>query len=162
AVRARIEATLPHASISPPSPLAGLLSSRLQRQRLGTQVLAGYAITAALLVIFGLSALMRRRVAQRMSEVGVRLVLGASRSQIDKAMLSAVTAPALFGTVLGVLLGFRLSETVASLMPWAKPLDPLVYALSALGGLLVVLISAWPALRLASRARPADLLRHTT
>ena len=162
AIRARIEATLPHASISPPSPLAGLLSSRLQRQRLGTQVLAGYAITAALLVIFGLSALMRRRVAQRMSEVGVRLALGASRSQIDKAMLSAVTAPALFGTVLGVLLGFRLSETVASLMPWAKPLDPLVYALSALGGLLVVLISAWPALRLASRARPADLLRQTT
>lgn len=162
AVRARIEATLPHASISPPSPLAGLLSSRLQRQRLGTQVLAGYAITAALLVIFGLSALMRRRVAQRMSEVGVRLVLGASRSQIDKAMLSAVTAPALLGTVLGVLLGFRLSETVASVMPWAKPLDPSVYALSALGGLLVVLISAWPALRLASRARPADLLRHTT
>jgi len=162
ALRSRIEAALPHAFVSPPAPLAGLIAARLQRQRLGAQVLAGYALVASLLVVLGLSAVMRRRVAQRMNEVGVRLVLGASPSQIDRTMLGVLTAPALLGTGLGLLLGFRLCETVASLMSWAKPLDPSVYLVSALFGLAIILLASWPALRAASRARPADLLRQST
>ncbi|MEO8361734.1 MAG: ABC transporter permease [Vicinamibacteria bacterium] len=159
--RASVEAILPHASISQPAPLVGLLAERLQRQRLGAQVLAAYAALASLLVVLGLNGLMRRRVSQKMSEVGVRLVLGASPAQIDRTMLQAMLGPAVAGLILGVSLGFNLSETVAALMPWAKPLDASIYIFSALAGLAIILVSSWPALRVASRARPADLLRQS-
>jgi putative ABC transport system permease protein len=161
-LRTIVGRALPGAAISQPAPLGGRLATRIQKQTVAAWVLAGYALLAALLVAIGLSGLMRRRVAQRLTEVGVRLALGASRRQIDRTMLRALLAPATIGVGAGVLCGVYLSKVVASLMLWAKPLDPLVYGGGAIAGVALVLISAWPALRAASRVQPADLLRQAT
>jgi|CXWL01.1.fsa_nt_gi ABC-type antimicrobial peptide transport system permease subunit len=158
-VRSMIERALPRASISEPAPLVGHLAGRLRRQRMGATVLAGYAILATFLVISALHGLMRKRVAERKREVGLRLSLGASPSQIDRTMLSALTGPAFLGIGLGAVLGLSLSRGVAAVMPWARPLEASTYLACILGGIAVILVSAWPALRVASRVRPADLLR---
>ena len=159
-LRTALETAVPGASFASPFPLSGGLARRLERERLGATALSLYGLLAILLIVLGLGGAMRRRVAQRMREVGIRLSLGASIRQIDEAMLKPIVGPALLGLVLGIALGYQMALAVAALMSWARPLEPAVYASSAMMGALIVLLAAWPALRSASRVRPADLLRH--
>lgn len=158
-LRTSLETAVPGASFSSPSSLSGGLTKRLGRERLGATALSLYGLLAILLIVLGLGGAMRRRVAQRMHEVGIRLSLGASIRQINEAMLKPIVGPALVGLVLGIALGYQMALAVAALMSWARPLETAVYAGSAMAGIAIVLVASWPALRVAGRARPSDLLR---
>lgn len=158
-LQSSLRSAIPWASFGDPASLDSLLTKRLERERVGTLLLQGYAGLSSLLIVLGLGGVVRRRVARRMQEVGIRLALGASSRQIDEAMMKPVAGPALLGLALGVGLGVQMSQAVAALLPWALPLDSSVYVGSAMGGAAIVLVASWPALRSAARARPSDLLR---
>lgn len=159
--KARTETALPWASISAPQPVLTEFAAVVRRQQLGARVLAGYALLAALMAGLGLHALLRRHVALRRAEVGLRLALGATRRQIDRDLLQPLMAPALIGIGAGALVGLQISKAVGALMPWARPLDPAIYAMSLLGGLGIAVLAVWPSLRFASRVEPAELLHVT-
>jgi putative ABC transport system permease protein len=98
-------------------------------------------------------------VAQRTTEIGVRIALGASRQNILGQMLRDGLRPAVWGLVVGLGASVGVTRLIQSLLFGTKPLDVDVFALVS-GTLLFVaalacLLPAWRA----SRLDPMQALR---
>ena len=141
-------------------PLDTLVATGRTRTRFITWLTGFLSLVAVLLAAIGIYGVTSYSVTQSTSEIGVRMALGALRSDI----LRMVLRQSMLVIILGVLLGATCSATLA---PWlstllfqVKPLDPLTFAvvmLLLLGiGLAACLI---PATR-ASRMDPMAALRY--
>jgi putative ABC transport system permease protein len=118
--------------------------------------LAGISLLLAAVGLFGVLAYL---VAQRRTEISIRLALGAQREHILYVMLLDGLAPALGGAAAGSLLAIAAAQLIRSNLYATKPLDPAVFA-GVVGLLFGVAITACllPAWR-ASRVQPATVLR---
>ncbi len=118
-----------------------------------------FGILATLLVVVGLHGVLSYFLAQRRSEIGIRMALGASRRRIVAAMLrnafTMLAAGLVAGTVLALLAGRGASTLLYGLKPW----DPVTLAgASVLLALVTVLASLVPSVR-AANVNPIDSLR---
>jgi putative ABC transport system permease protein len=91
-------------------------------------------------------------VAQRTSEIGIRIALGAQREQVLRKVMLDGLRPALLGLVLGLSVSVGAAKEIASMLYGTKALDMSVFA-GVSGALLLVaaaacLIPAWRASRL--------------
>jgi predicted permease len=122
-------------------------------------LLAGFAALSLLLAGVGLFGVLSYIVAQRTSEIGIRMALGAPREIILRRMLADGMKPALLGLALGLLGSAGLVRVLKEMLYETQPLDPLVFA-GVAGMLLVVAAFACglPAWR-ASRVEPMRALR---
>ena len=94
-----------------------------------------------------------------MREIGIRMALGASHSDVLKMVVSDGMKPILIGVVMGLAAAFALSRLVASLVFGVHPTDPLTF--SAVAVILItvgVLANIVPAYR-ATRIEPVRTLR---
>jgi predicted permease len=131
------------------------LEAKFEATLLG--VFAGISLLLAAVGLFGVLAYL---VAQRRSEIGIRLALGAQREHVLRLMLLDGLAPAFAGVVAGSLLAIAAVQLIRSSLYATKPLDPAVFA-GVIGLLFGVAIAACllPAWR-ASRVQPATVLRN--
>ena len=127
--------------------------------RVATAALGVMGLLAAMLAITGIFGMATYSVSKRMRELGIRVALGAQRSQV---MLSALGRPMvllLSGSAAGVLLGVLASRLLASIVYEATPRDPLVLAGAAAAMIVIGLLAAWIPARRALAVNPAQLLR---
>jgi len=122
-------------------------------------LLAGFAALSLLLAAVGLFGVLWYIVAQRTSEIGIRMALGAQRDKVLRLVLVDGLRPAIFGLVLGLGASAVVVRLIRSMLYETKPLDPFVFAAVA-GVLLLVaalacVIPAWRA----SRLDPVQALR---
>ena len=110
---------------------------------------------ALLLACIGIYGVLSYSVAQRTSEIGVRMAMGASRLHVMKMVLADGFAPVLAGLAGGFSLSLVVSRLLARLLFGVKPGDPANYALILF---LVILVSALAALLPARRAMKVDPL----
>jgi predicted permease len=97
---------------------------------------------------------------QRRREIGVRMSLGAQRSDILKLIMKEGISLALVGIVVGVLLALGTTHLVSSFLYGVSPVDPLVFfAVAALLAMVALGASLVPAI-LAARSNPVDALRY--
>jgi putative ABC transport system permease protein len=117
---------------------------------------AALALTLAALGIHGLGAYAG---AQRTREIGIRIALGATRTDVVRLIATQGLAPALAGLVLGSVGAIAGSRLLKSLLYEVAPSDPVVFA-AALVTLLAgaVLATCLPAVR-ATRVDPVVALR---
>jgi ABC-type lipoprotein release transport system permease subunit len=91
-------------------------------------------------------------VAQRTTEIGIRIALGSQRGQVTRLMLFDGLRPALYGLVLGLVASAGLTRLLESMLYQTQTLDPAVFVLVSLALFLVAaaacLIPAWRASRL--------------
>ncbi|HLW51526.1 MAG TPA: ABC transporter permease [Candidatus Angelobacter sp.] len=122
-------------------------------------LLAMFAGISLLLAAAGLFGVLAYLVAQRRSEIGIRLALGAQREHVLRLMLFDGLAPALGGAAAGSLLAIAAAQLIRSSLYATEPLDPAVFA-GVIGLLFGVATAACllPAWR-ASRVEPATVLR---
>jgi hypothetical protein len=156
------------AAVAEAEPDALALSGRLMADSIG-QVLYPRRVAAAVLALAGviglvlassgLYGLISYSVAQRIREVGVRMALGADRTDILRLILREGATVSILGMTLGFVLGFVAIRLVSRLVTSLPPLDlaTLMIVPLLLGG--VILLACYvPALR-AARVDPMDVLR---
>lgn len=118
-----------------------------------------FAILALLLASMGTYGVMAYSVGQRTLEFGVRLALGAKSWDLVVSVLKQGMKLALFGTILGVLLGIVFSRFLGSLLYGIGSADPVTFLLAPTVGIIAVTLACLlPALRV-TRMDPMTALR---
>jgi ABC-type antimicrobial peptide transport system permease subunit len=116
-------------------------------------------VLAALLGVGGLHGVLSYFLAQRRSEIGIRMALGASRGHVVAAMLRNACTMLFAGLVVGTLLSILAGRGAATLIFGLKPWDPLTLAgAAALLAVVTVVASVVPSMR-AANVNPIDSLR---
>ena len=118
---------------------------------------AGLAMLLAGVGLYGVTSFV---VSRHTREIGIRMALGAQRTNVLRSILGQAARLAAVGLVLGTLCAFALSRLLTSLLYGVNSGDPLTYAGAAviLGG--VTLLATFVPARSASRVDPMVALRH--
>lgn len=136
-----------------------LLGDAISRPRVVFMMMTVFAAFGLLLAMAGLYGVMSCLVAQRRQEIGVRMALGATSSQMRRLVLGNGLGLTGVGMVIGVLAALPLVRLMRSLLFEVSPADTLSVAGAALIlGVTAALACWWPA-RDAGRTNPVDLLR---
>jgi predicted permease len=136
-----------------------LISNSLSPQRSNTLLLAAFAALALVLTAVGIYSVLSYAVRRRVREIGIRMALGASHSDVLKMVVVDGIKPILLGVGIGLAIALALGRVVSSLIFGVRPTDPLTFAVVA--SLLVavgVLATIVPAYR-ATRVEPVRTLR---
>lgn len=128
--------------------------------RFRTMLLGGFALCALLLAAIGLYGVIAYSVAQRTQEIGIRMALGAHRSNVIGQVVSEGLRLAVAGTALGVAGAYLATRLLASLLFSVKATDPVTFAIGPLILIAVALAASFlPACR-AAMVDPVIALRH--
>lgn len=119
-------------------------------------IFAGVALATAAVGIYGV---LSYSVAQRTSEIGVRMALGATARDIRMLLIRAVLAPVSTGIVLGVITSLWLTRLLRTLLYEISPNDPITIISVIVFLLLVSLAACYLPCRRAARVDPMTALR---
>jgi putative ABC transport system permease protein len=124
-----------------------------------TSLLGAVAAVSLLVGGIGIMNIMLVSVTERTREIGIRLAIGALERQVLTQFLVEAVVLALFGGVIGIVLGLAIAAGGASLMDVPFTADPNVIALAfAVSALIGVVFGFFPARR-AARLDPIEALR---
>jgi ABC-type antimicrobial peptide transport system permease subunit len=158
-VRRKIYEIEPRRSVYDLTPLGDHISDAYAENRLRTILLAFFAITAVSLACVGLYGTLSYMVNIRQREVGLRLALGALRTQIVRQFLAQGLSVSLVGCAAGLALTAVFGRVLSGMLYGVSAWDALT-----LGGVVTivlavsVLASLLPAIR-AARLEPMQVLR---
>ncbi|MGH7713441.1 MAG: FtsX-like permease family protein, partial [Gemmatimonadaceae bacterium] len=152
-------------ALDPSVPLANARTMETVVRRSGARmafIMALMSVAAAMAVILsavGLYAVISYVVAQRRSEIGVRMALGAQLGQVARLVMRESLQLAGLGVVLGVSASLVVNRMLSTLLFEVRPSDPLT--LAGVSALLigVAMIATLVPARRASRVDPIDVLR---
>ncbi len=159
AVRRRIHELEPARSVYGMMPLEAHLDESLSDNRLRTRLLSLFALTAVSLASIGLYGTLSYLGRLRQREVGVRLALGALRSNIIGRFLLQGLRAAAWGCAAGLVLALGCTRFLGSMLYGVSAADPATYSgVVVLILLVAAMASLAPAVR-AARVEPVKVLR---
>ncbi|HWH51307.1 MAG TPA: ABC transporter permease [Gemmatimonadaceae bacterium] len=142
-----------------PRTLRQSLDSQLRPWRLGAELFTALGVLALLVAALGVYSVVAYSVSQRTREMGIRIALGAQRSDVVSLVVGEGTRVLVVGVVVGVAIAFAAGRLVASLLYGITPHDLPVFIGSTLALLIVgIVASALPSFR-AARVDPVAALR---
>jgi predicted permease len=130
------------------------------QQRFQTLLLTAFAFIALLLAALGLYAVLSYMVAQRTTEFGVRIALGAPRTHVLQLMLSRGLMLTSIGLAVGLAASALLTRFVAGLLYGVKPLDAVTFASMTAVLLLVSAVACFLPAWQAATLDPNETLRN--
>jgi predicted permease len=122
-------------------------------------MLGVFAIMALLLALGGSYGVTSYLVSQRARELGIRVALGARRSDISRAVLQGSIAIVAIGVALGIGGAIGAGRFLASLLFGVPPYDALILAIAAVALFSTGVLANWLPARRASRVDPMVSLR---
>jgi putative ABC transport system permease protein len=137
-----------------------VMADSLARRRLTLTLLAAFAGGAILLAALGIYGVTAYMVTQRQQEIGLRMALGASRTDVLGLVVKQGMSLMLAGLGAGLLLSLGLTWVLGSLLFSVRPYDPISLAAAAAALAVVALLAcSLPAWR-AARVDPLVALRY--
>jgi putative ABC transport system permease protein len=159
-IRTAVAAADRAAGLDAIAPLEQLVGHALARRRFHAVMLGACAAVAALLALIGIYGVLAYAVAQRTQEMGVRLALGARRSQVLALVLGrglVLSGAGVFVGLVGAAIGTRLLQ---GLLFGITALDAATFAGVAITFLAVAGLASFVPARRAMRVDPVVALRH--
>lgn len=160
AVRQQIRAIDKNVVQRDPSSLDDLLRDfSYARPRFSVLLLSVFAVIGLVLVGTGVYGVMAYSVSRQTREIGIRIALGAERTEVFRAVLAMALRLICFGIVIGAFASFAANRLISSQIWTVAVFDPIALA----GGVIVIVVlglvaCAVPALR-ATRIDPIAALR---
>jgi putative ABC transport system permease protein len=160
AVREQVRALDPALPVENLKPMTEVVAESISEPRFRTTLLGLFAATALLLAAAGIYGVISYNTRRRTREIGIRVALGAQRSDVLSLILREGFALSAAGTALGIIGAAALAHFLATLVFGISTSDPLTY-LSVTGLLLgVALLACYIPARRAMRVDPMIALRY--
>jgi putative ABC transport system permease protein len=131
----------------------------LSQRRFNTFLLVLFAALALILGMLGIYGVLAGLVASRVREIGIRMAIGATPSQIGSLVVKQSMLPVIAGVVAGLAVSLVLARFLESLLFQVQPRDPLTLALAAAAVLCVAPLAIYVPLRRATRVDCTIALR---
>jgi predicted permease len=159
AVREQIRSEDPRLSVTSLDVAPELVSRTLVRERMLATLLIAFGALALALASIGLYGVLAYAVVRRTNEIGIRLALGARRSQVLALILSSVARMLALGIALGLAGAWAISRAVTALLFGVTPGDPLTIAVAIIILVVTGLLAAYLPARRGTRIEPLRALR---
>jgi predicted permease len=159
-VRRAVYETDPREVIYGVQTLDAVLANSLAARRLSMVLLEIFAALALVLSCVGIYGVISYLVSQRTHEIGVRMALGAQRSDVMKLVLTQGAEMALVGMAIGLVTALGLTRLMANELFGVSAYDPLTFGAGAILLALVALLACYIPARRAVRVDPIVALRY--
>ena len=137
-----------------------IIANSLAERRFSMILLGIFAVVALTLSSVGIYGVISYVVGQRTQEIGVRIAMGAQRSEVLRMVLRQGAALAALGGAVGLAAALPLTRLMGSLLFAIGAADPLTYSFVVVLLLGVSVAACWMPARRAARMNPVDALRY--
>ena len=160
AIRREVQTVDPAVPVFSIRTMDDVVAKNLTARRFVLELVGVFAIIAFLLASIGIYGVMAYTFSQRVGEIGLRMALGAQRSDIFKIVLGEGMLIVVAGLGAGLIGSVMLTRFLETMLFDIKPTDPITFgALTTLLAAVALLACLIPARR-ASRVDPLVALRH--
>jgi predicted lysophospholipase L1 biosynthesis ABC-type transport system permease subunit len=158
-VRREVHAVDSEQPVAEVETLEGIVDASVAGRRVTMGLLSGFSAVALALCALGIYGVVAHSVSARRQEIGVRMALGAQRSQVLAAVVRQGFRWVLAGLAAGLVAAFLLSRTLAGLLYQVDARHPLYYVGTPVLLGLVALLACYLPARRAARVEPAVTLK---
>ena len=158
-LRSELRAMDPDAAVSDPETLTQILADSIQSRRLTMVLLTVFAFLALLLAAVGTYGVLSYMVSNRTREIGLRIALGANRSNVLHMILGQGIRLTSAGLFIGVVLALFAARIISSLLFGVRPHDAITFAIITGLIMVVALLASYLPARRATTIDPMEALR---
>jgi putative ABC transport system permease protein len=159
-LREAVHALDPNLPVLRPRSMIEQIGASYAQARVLALLLLAFAALAVLLSTAGLYGLLRWQVRARTREIGIRLAIGASASDIGRSFLWRAILLTAIGIPLGLAGAVLVARLLDGLLFGVSPYDSVSLLAVGFSFLLLVVLATWVPARGASRVDPLAALRH--
>jgi putative ABC transport system permease protein len=158
-IRQEVQAVAPTRPIADVRTMEQVVAANIARPRATTLLIGGLAALALVLAAIGLYGVVSYSAAQRTREIGIRVALGASQTNVLGMIVRQGVVLTGVGLALGVAGALAVRRLIAGLLYGVTPFDPATIAAVALFLFVVSLLASWLPGRRATRVDPLVAMR---
>ena len=132
----------------------------VESPKIAMKMVGAMGLVGLLMAVAGLYGLIAYNVSRRTHEIGIRMALGAGRSEVLRLVMGKGLVLVGIGTALGLAMGFAVERLMNSMLFDAGGVDALAYVVVVPTLFVVTMLAAYIPARRASRIAPTEALRY--